>query len=695
MKCQEEFRSVVEVSIREVSSDHPLTQTRSWMELGEFMSREVVTVSSDESLVSTAQMMSRRNVSCVVVVDNNDITGIVTETDLLRRGVAGEVNFNKLTVADIMSSPVECVSPNLSVLEAGRIMDARDIRRLPVAEDGRLVGIVTQTDVIRVLTSYGTWWGISEIMSRNVCSIDADADIEQAAKLMAERDISSIPVTEDGRVVGIFTERDMLKRVIALQRSPQNTTMRDVMSSPIVGIGTECSVHSAGRIMEKNKIRRLVVMDGAELKGIISQTDIFMAVKNRLAEDEESHLKLLEKSDSCIFTLDLSGMITYANPALLRLLEVSDPHEIIGMEFLPERFWWNPDEGLLFIKTQENYGPVMKELTLRSAAGRKIYATFYAGPIKAAHGRVDGSQGILYDITDQKELVALRQAQEALKRSKMEVEQVNRRLEWSAQEARNMAEQAIAASHAKSTFLANMSHEIRTPMNSIIGFGDILADENLSDEQKEYVNAIRNSGNHLMSLINDILDFSRIEAGKLEVHPAECSVRQVLEEVDQLLHPLASAKGLKFRVIESEFLPSSIYTDPSRLKQCLINLANNAIKFTETGHVFIRVSVECDQPTLPSVRFDVEDTGIGIEAEKQQKVFESFAQVDNSDTRKHQGTGLGLTITRQLAQLLGGSVTLSSKPGEGSTFTLKIPACPGPDSGKSPLMPAATGLPVR
>lgn len=234
-------------------------------------------------------------------------------------------------------------------------------------------------------------------------------------------------------------------------------------------------------------------------------------------------------------------------------------------------------------------------------------------------------------------------------------------------------EEAQTANKMKSDFLANMSHEIRTPMNAIIGFSDILADEDLTAPQKEYLEVIRTSGGNLLNLINDILDFSKIESGKLSTEIVECSVMQLLSGIESIMQPSAAKKGLDFKVLQCGSLPAIINTDPFRIRQCLINLVNNAIKFTEKGHVYLNISVEfiCN---IPFIKFDVEDTGIGIASEKQDEIFNSFTQADNSTTRNFGGTGLGLTITKQLAEILDGNLILESKPNAGSVFSLIIPA---------------------
>ncbi len=232
--------------------------------------------------------------------------------------------------------------------------------------------------------------------------------------------------------------------------------------------------------------------------------------------------------------------------------------------------------------------------------------------------------------------------------------------------------EADAANKAKSQFLANMSHEIRTPMNAIIGFSDILADEQLTGECRDYVHAIRDSGRHLLELINDILDFSRIEAGKLEIKQADCLLEDLFSWIESVVGPAASKKGLSFEIQLGGDLPATIRTDPDRLGQCLLNIAGNAVKFTDRGHVHVKVSLQT-QENPPCIRFDVEDTGIGIPPHMQKEIFGSFTQVDGSTTREHAGTGLGLAITRQLAELLGGRLTVSSEEHKGSVFSLVIP----------------------
>ncbi len=272
-------------------------------------------------------------------------------------------------------------------------------------------------------------------------------------------------------------------------------------------------------------------------------------------------------------------------------------------------------------------------------------------------------EGVLLNVIDISKMVE----------TQRKVEQLNKELTQALSRAQELARKATESERMKSEFLANMSHEIRTPMNAIIGFSDLLSQEELTPEQKEYVDIIVNSGKHLLGLINDTLDLSKIEAGKMEVECVECILEEQLTDIDSMLRPAALLKGLDFKILHRTELPEKIKTDPLRLRQCLTNLVNNAIKFTEKGHVYVEVTREI-QHGETYIRFDVKDTGIGIPPEKIEKIFSSFSQADGSTSRRFGGTGLGLTITKYLVEMMGGEITVTSQPGKGSTFSLIIPA---------------------
>ena len=234
-------------------------------------------------------------------------------------------------------------------------------------------------------------------------------------------------------------------------------------------------------------------------------------------------------------------------------------------------------------------------------------------------------------------------------------------------------ERARAANGAKSEFLANMSHEIRTPMTAIMGFGDLLLDDDLTPSTRSaHVEIIRRNGKHLLGLIDDILDLSKIEAGKMAFERIRCSPRSIVVDVVSLLRVPALAKGLSLTVVYATPVPFWIQSDPTRLRQILMNLVSNAVKFTSTGGITLTVRCTNPRSVSPTLSFEVADTGPGIAPEQIERVFDPFAQADASTTRKFGGTGLGLTISERLARALGGSLSLESKLGAGSRFTLTV-----------------------
>ena len=272
--------------------------------------------------------------------------------------------------------------------------------------------------------------------------------------------------------------------------------------------------------------------------------------------------------------------------------------------------------------------------------------------------------------------------------ARMKMNDLERMVAARTMELTDARDQAMAATQAKSEFLAIMSHEIRSPINGVIGMTSLLLDTELNYEQREYAETVRKSGDHLLTLINDILDFSKLEAGKHDLEMIDFDLRATVETVTELLWQQAHQKGLELVSLVHAFTPTALRGDPARLRQILMNLVGNAVKFTEKGRVVLQVKKTEDRGDSVTLHFEVTDTGIGIPPEKRGMIFDAFSQADGSTARRFGGTGLGLTITKQLVTLMNGTIDLASTVGRGSQFWFTVPLALQP----SPQTP--TPLPV-
>ena len=403
-----------------------------------------------------------------------------------------------------------------------------------------------------------------------------------------------------------------------------------------------------GLIDARGRERKLRV-NTVELRAVTAKLEASLAAVSamnaRLHESETRYKGLVDAQGDAICRRGPDSRLTYGNDAFFRLFGLN-PREAVGQAFAPEP---HPDSRAPFFGSfagQES-GNVRARYDqhIRTAYGwRWIAWEDYA--IRDAHGRLIEIQSVGRDITERKAL------EDALT------------------EARDTAE---AASRAKSGFLATMSHEIRTPMNGVLGMARLLLETGLQPEQRTYAEAIRQSGESLLALIEDILDFSKIEAGTVTLESDEIEPRQAVGGVVELLAPRAHAKAIEIVSVIAPEVPHTIRVDGVRLRQVLTNLIGNAVKFTEKGGVRVNALMERahDRQCL---RFEVQDTGVGVPAEKRQEIFNEFVQADSSHARRFGGSGLGLAISKRLVAAMGGEIGIDPAPDGGSVFWFTIPA---------------------
>ncbi len=387
-------------------------------------------------------------------------------------------------------------------------------------------------------------------------------------------------------------------------------------------------------------------ISGAEAKFLIQQR-----LFEELSAAEKRYRELVENLRNIVFQCDVEGRLTFVNQAWRDALGYSLEDAIghLFSEFVICDLEDCSPETLL----QESR--LTRELRLRH---RKGHALWFEMSLRRADD--GGGVGLLYDITHQRERE---------------------------QQLREAMVAAQAGTEAKSRFLATMSHEIRTPMNGVLGMAELLNLTHLNKEQKDFVDTIRSSGSSLLSIINGILDYSKIESGNMSLERMPLDPRKVIQDITTLLGPKANGKSLSIEVNIDEAVPHIVLCDMIRLRQVLTNLLDNAIKFTEQGRIGIHLRNDESSNGIPRLRFEVNDTGVGIAPERQHHLFEPFTQEDSSTTRKYGGTGLGLAISSRLVELMGGRLRLESDINCGAKFYFAIPT-PTPDTETDSKIPS-------
>jgi PAS domain S-box-containing protein len=405
----------------------------------------------------------------------------------------------------------------------------------------------------------------------------------------------------------------------------------------------------------------LLLQIGRMLGSAIEREETLQTTENARLRAEAAHQKIAEQQRELLAMEERLRLFVQHTPAAVAMFDRN-------MIYLAASRGWYHDYGLQDDVIGRNHYDVFEHIPDQ---WRKLHQQCLSGePLSCQRDEFLGNDG--QEMWLKWELQPWYDSHGEVGGLVIFTENITRQIEHERQLAA-AKEAAEAASNTKSEFLANMSHEIRTPLTAIMGFADLLDSDDDVDLRHSAVATIKRNSEHLLAIINDILDLSKIEAGKMTTERIACSPQQVLEDVISLMQVRADAKGLALFLDTPQPLPATIESDPVRLRQILMNLTGNAIKFTETGSVTLKASTttEADKTSL---RVEVIDTGIGMTPEQAARLFQPFQQADDSITRKHGGTGLGLTISRRLAEILGGTLTLASEAGVGSTFTVTIDA---------------------
>ena len=518
--------------------------------------------------------------------------------------------------------------------------------------------VITRTDDGQPLMMFGTHTDITERKRIDAGLSESEANFRTFFESMTDMVVVGMP---DGRIVftnaaitrtlGYTPEELAVMHVLDLRPPDRRREAEEILASISRGEREICPLPLAA------KSGALIPAETRVWSGRWDGADcLFCLSKNLTAEQEaQQRFERLFRSNPALMALSSlpDRRFTDVNDAFLKTLLYAKG-DIVGKTAAelslfphPER-WSAAGDRLRADGTLAGF-----EVQVRRKDGVVLDGLFT--------GEVIGGQGrqylltVMVDITERK-------------RAEAELRETNRSLEGATARANALAAEAEKANAAKSEFLANMSHEIRTPMNGVIGMTGLLLDTELNEEQRRYAEVVRSSGESLLALLNDILDLSKIEAGKLEMETLDFDLRELLDDFAAMMALRAHDKGIEFICAAAPEMPAYLRGDSGRLRQVLTNLTGNAVKFTHEGEIAVRAGLVSEDDAEVVIRFSIRDTGIGIPAEKQELLFRKFTQADASTTRHYGGTGLGLVISKQLAEMMGGRIGLVSEEGRGSEF---------------------------
>jgi PAS domain S-box-containing protein len=524
--------------------------------------------------------------------------------------------------------------------------------RLRKNEQGLRTLIDTLPDIVCLKDGDGRWSEANSVLLRRLGLSNTDFRGSTSQELAASGQFDATPITAlEASDEAAWEKGERLDEELVFRDNSGGETVFDIAKVPLFGV------------------------DGSRLALVMVGHDITTraATEKELRSAERKFRGLVEQSLAGVYIIQ-GRYFRYVNPWFAKLFGYASPEEVVDRVLVSD------------LVTPADRARVADNVRRRESGEVEALHYGFTGLCRDG-GTVDvevfGTSvdyegmpaviGIIIDVTQRK------QAEAELERYRTHLEDLVASRTADLQLAKELAE---AANRAKSTFLANMSHELRTPMNAIIGLTHILSRRSTDPEQRDKLGKIDRAAGHLLSLLNDILDLSKIDAERMKLELAPLRLGGIIANIESLIGDKVAAKGLAFRIdVAPQLANAQLLGDPLRLQQILLNVVDNAVKFTNRGSVSIRAATVTETPTTLTASLSIADTGIGIAPEAQGRIFSPFEQADGSTTRRHGGTGLGLAIVRQLVHLMNGSLELASTPGVGSTFTLTIPftkAEPGP-----------------